>query len=105
MRPLLIKEFYSKGQVNLIVMHSMPHGDMKYIMVNQDHLTKFCVLRPLPAKRAACVAFNLLDVFFLNCGAPAILQSDNGSEFTAQVVSERRPELKIVHGNLSHPHN
>ena len=104
-RPLLTKEFRSRGQVDLIDMQSMPHGDMKFIMVYQDHLTKFCVLRPLPTKRAACVAFNLLDVF-LNFGAPAILQSDNGSEFTAQVVSELRvlwPELKIVHGKPRHP--
>ena len=71
-RPLLSKEFLSRGQVDLIDMQSMPHCEMKFIMVYQDHLTKFCVLRPLPSKRAACVAFNLLEVF-LNFGAPSIL--------------------------------
>ncbi|XP_068233399.1 KRAB-A domain-containing protein 2-like [Palaemon carinicauda] len=56
-------------------------------MVYQCHLTKFVILRPLTSKRAAEVAFHLLDIFLLT-GAPCILQSDNGSEFTAQVVQE-----------------
>ena len=44
----------------------------------QDHFTKFSVLRPLKSKRAAEVAYNLLDIFLL-LGAPHILQSDNPS--------------------------
>ena len=71
----------------------------------QCHLTKFCILRPLTSKRAAEVAFQLLDIFLL-FGAPCILQSDNGSEFTAQVISELKdlwPQLHLVHGKPRHP--
>ncbi|XP_068234281.1 KRAB-A domain-containing protein 2-like [Palaemon carinicauda] len=74
-------------------------------MVYQAHLTKFCVLRPLTSKRAAEVAFQLADIFLL-LGSPVILQSDNGSEFTAQIITELRslwPELSIVHGKSRHP--
>lgn len=74
-------------------------------MVYQDHLTKFCVIRPLTSKRPAEVAFQLLDVFLL-FDAPHILQSDNGTEFTAQVINELKdlwPELVIVHGKPRHP--
>ncbi|XP_041347825.1 uncharacterized protein LOC121367580 [Gigantopelta aegis] len=74
-------------------------------MVYQDHLTKFCVLRPLTSKRAAGVAFQLLDIFLL-LGAPCVLQSDNGSEFTAHVITELKvlwPELVMVHGKPRHP--
>ncbi|XP_068235542.1 KRAB-A domain-containing protein 2-like [Palaemon carinicauda] len=77
----------------------------KWIMVYQDHPTKFCVLRPLTSKRAAEVAFQLADIFLL-LGVPLILQSDNGSEFTAQIITELRslwPELSIVHGKPIHP--
>jgi transposase InsO family protein len=38
--------------------------------------------------------------------APHILQSDNGSEFTAQIISDLKelwPELAIVHGKPCHP--
>ena len=85
-RPILSKYFSSRGQVNLIDMQSMAHLNYKWIMVYQDHLTKFCVLRFLTSKRAAEVAYQLMDVFLL-FGTPTILQSDNGSEFTANIIT------------------
>ena len=51
------------------------------------------------------MAFQLLDIFLL-FGAPAILQSDNGSEFTAQVIRELKElwlQLIMVHGKPRHP--
>ena len=71
-RPILSKDFSSRGQVDLIDMQSMAHMGYKWIMVYQDHLTKFCVLRSLTSKRAAEVAYQLMDVFLL-FGAPTIL--------------------------------
>ncbi|XP_068237119.1 uncharacterized protein [Palaemon carinicauda] len=74
-------------------------------MVYQDHLTKYCILRPSTSKRAAEVAFQLMDIFLM-FGAPQILHSDNGSEFTALVISELKllwPDLLIVHGKPRHP--
>ena len=105
-RPILTKEFSSRGQVDLIDMQSMPSGsNKKWILVYQDHLTKFCILRALTSKRAAEVAFHLLDIFLL-FGAPVVLQSDNGSEFTSQVITELKevwPKLTLVHGKPRHP--
>ena len=62
-------------------------------------------MRPLTSKRAAEVAYQLLDIFLL-LGAPEILQSDNGSEFTAGVITELKllwPDLVMVHGKPRHP--
>jgi hypothetical protein len=59
----------------------------------------------LKSKRAADVAYNLPDIFFL-LGAPHILQSDNGREFTANIITELRSlwqELVLVHGRPRHP--
>lgn len=47
-----------------------------------------------------------LSKIFFAWGAPAILQSDNGREFVAQVVIDlvsRWPHCKIVHGRPRHP--
>ncbi|XP_064112756.1 KRAB-A domain-containing protein 2-like [Macrobrachium nipponense] len=55
-RPILTKNFGSRSQVDLVDMQAMKQGNYKWIMVYQDHLTKFCVLRPLTSKRAAEVA-------------------------------------------------
>ena len=65
-------------------------------------MTKFIVLCPLTSKR---VAHQLLDIFLL-MGAPSILQSDNGSEFIAEVIRELKvvwPRLVMVHGKPRHP--
>ena len=46
-----------------------------------------------------------MDIFLL-LGAPQILQSDNGSEFTASVITELKvlwPDLLMVHGKPRHP--
>ena len=87
-RPILSHDFGSHSQVDLIDMQSSSHkSQYRWIMVYQCQLTKFCVLRALTSKRAAEVAFQLLDIFLL-FGAPCILQSDNGSEFTAEVIRE-----------------
>ena len=62
-------------------------------------------MRPLKSKRAAEVAFELLKVP-LEFGAPHILQSDQGREFTADVIKELMdlwPDAKIVHGRPRHP--
>ena len=104
-RPLLTTNYGSRGQVDLIDMQSMPNGQYKWILVYQDHLTKYCILRPITSKRAAEVAFQLMDIFLL-FGSPQILQSDNGSEFTASVITELKllwPDLLMVHGKPRHP--
>ena len=101
-KPLLSKDFNSRGQVDLVYMQSMRDGD---ILHYQDHLTKFAVLRPLTSKLAAEVGFQLLDIFLL-FGAPHILQSDNGREFTANIIKELKdmwPDCTLVHGKPRHP--
>ena len=86
-KPILSKEFNSRGQVDLMDFQSNSDGNYKFLMVYQDHLTKLCNIRALTSKHASEVTFNLIEVFTL-FGAPHILQSDNGREFTALVISE-----------------
>ncbi|GFW08979.1 KRAB-A domain-containing protein 2 [Trichonephila clavipes] len=104
-KPMMSYELYSKYQVDLIDLQSNKDGEYKFIMVYQDHLTKFVQLRPLKIKRAEEVAYHVLSIFLI-FGAPAILQSDNGREFSNQVISEMcalwKDSYKIVHGKLRH---
>lgn len=103
-KPILHSEMNSRCQVDLIDFQTQPDGKFKFIMVYQDHLTKFILLRPLESKRAEEVAYHLNDIF-LTFGAPCILQSDNGREFVNRVILEMTslwPELKIVHGKPRH---
>ncbi|KAK4321405.1 hypothetical protein Pmani_007775 [Petrolisthes manimaculis] len=57
-------------------------------------------LRALQTKTAEEVAFHLVDIF-CDKGAPHILQSDNGREFSNKLIKEvlfMWPECKLVHG-------
>ncbi|XP_039113481.1 SCAN domain-containing protein 3 isoform X1 [Hyaena hyaena] len=95
-----IKEVNSRCQVDLIDMQLNPDGEYKFIMHYQDLRTKLSFLRSLKSKRPKEVAHALLDIFTI-IGAPSVLQSDSGREFSSQIVNELSniwPELKIVHG-------
>ncbi|XP_076383741.1 uncharacterized protein LOC143260987 [Megalopta genalis] len=103
-KPMVSSELNSRCQVDLIDLQSNRSGEYKFIMVYQDHLTKFVQLRPLKTKKAEEVAHHVLSIF-LTFGAPAVLQSDNGKEFSNQVISEICAvwkDVKIVHGKPRH---
>jgi hypothetical protein len=38
-KPIVSKEFNSRGQMDLIDMQSLSYNDYRYIMVYQDHMT------------------------------------------------------------------
>ena len=62
-KPILSADFNPRGQVDLVDFQSVPDNEYTWIMHYQDHFTKFSVLRPLKYKKAAEVAYNLLDTF------------------------------------------
>lgn len=103
-KPLLFKELNARGQVDLIDYQSQSDGDYRFVMVYQDHLTKFVVLKALTSKKAKEVAQNLIPIFTF-MGAPSVLQSDNGREFVNEVITNLKelwPSLNIVHGAPRH---
>lgn len=51
-KPILHTEMNSRCQVDLIDLQSQADNQYKFIMVYQDHLTKFVLLRPLTSQRA-----------------------------------------------------
>ena len=70
---------------------------MDHVRMYQDSLTKLRVLRPVKSQRPTEAAAQLIDIFPLS---GSILQSDNGTEFTAHVILESKdfwPALVMVH--------
>ena len=86
-KPMVFRDMNSRGQVDLIDMQNQADGEFKWILVYQDHLTMFVQLHATKSKRAADVAYHLLNIFCI-FGAPAILQSDNGREFASSIITE-----------------
>lgn len=103
-KPILSKEMNSRAQMDLIDMQSKSVNDFRFIMVYQDHLTKFCSLRALKRKEAEEVAMTLVEIWS-TFGAPVILHSDNGREFKNKVTASLTklwPGMKVVHGKPRH---
>ena len=104
-KPIISECFNSRMQIDLVDMQSMPDGEFKWILNAQDHLTKFCHLRPLRAKSAKEVSWALFKIF-CRFGAPVVLQSDNGKEFRNEVIrnlTQLWPGMKMVHGKARKP--
>ena len=112
-KPISSSRFLSRCQVDLIDFRDMSEEHNKseagnpfhWLLVYQDHFTKFIRLRPLKTKCAKEVA-DVLEDIFCELGIPHILQSDNGREFKNDIlftlVNEHRPDTKIIHGKPRH---
>ncbi|XP_045498460.1 KRAB-A domain-containing protein 2-like [Colias croceus] len=104
-KPIASRDFNLRGEVDLVDFQYCPDGEFNWLLNYQDNATKFLNLRPLKTKRASEVASELLKIFLV-FGAPYILQSDNGREFTANVTKELNlfwPDCKIVYENSRCP--
>ncbi|XP_049874566.1 KRAB-A domain-containing protein 2-like [Pectinophora gossypiella] len=104
-KPLISDDFNRRGQIDLVDFQTSPDQEYEWLLQYQDHLTKFCFLRPLKSKQAKEVAIEILKIF-LEVGCPHILQSDNGREFTASVLKEivsLWPACKIINGRPRYP--
>lgn len=56
---MVFEHFNSRCQIDLDDFQSQPDQNFKFICVYQDHLTEFCILKPLISKRAEQVAYVL----------------------------------------------
>lgn len=107
-KPIQSADFASRGQVDLIDLQNTDDVNRPYsfLLVYQDHHTKFVVLRPLTSKSSDEVSKTLCEIFCL-IGSPHILQSDNGKEFKnvdlAAMIRDIWPDCKIIHGKPRHP--
>ena len=108
-KPISSSSYLSRGQIDLIDFSTIfpeQNQPYKWLLVYQDHFTKFVRLRALINKTAEEVAEALID-FFSDMGAPLILQSDNGREFKNKhlfkVLNDNFPSTRIIHGKPRHP--
>ena len=51
-KAITFTEMNSRAQADIINMQSQPDRDLKWIILYQDHLTKFVPFRPVKSKRA-----------------------------------------------------
>ena len=86
-RPIISLGLMQKIQMDLIDFSSRADQDFKYILHVRDHFSKLSWAFLLKSKCAAEVATHLSKVFCM-FGPARILQSDNGQEINAKVITE-----------------
>jgi len=77
--------------------------DAKVVLWLSKEMTTSSDIVKIP-QTAEEVAYQLMDIFCL-FGAPFILQSDNGREFTNNIIqnlADKWPGMKLVHGKPRH---
>ena len=105
-------DFGERGQADLIDIRKLllEKGvrDRKYsfVLVYQDHFTKFCFLRGLRKKNTTSVIDAFSHIFSI-IGAPRLLQTDNGGEFVGKAVCQYMesswPDVTLIRGSPYHP--
>ena len=105
-RPIVSREYGSRGQADLIDVRVFGTKNCSFILNYQDNLTRFCVLRPLVDKSSMSVLRNLIEIFNL-LGAPRCLHTDNGGEFRGKELTSTLkkywPELTLIRGKPYNP--
>ena len=72
---------------DLIVELPTSHYNNKNILVMVDHLTAWPIAKAIPNKEATTVANAIFKKLILEHGAPEVLLSDDGKEFTNDTLA------------------
>ncbi|CAF1150067.1 unnamed protein product [Didymodactylos carnosus] len=97
--------FMTRVQIDLIDLRTRPDKQFNWILHCRDHFSKYSWAFALPTKEAHYVLEKLQQLFY-QFGPCRILQSDNGREFTAQIIKDLMKTwtgLTIVNGRPRHP--
>ena len=78
---------FGKVSIDLIVDLPVSHHGNKHILVMVDHLTSWPIATVIPDKEAITVANAIHKDLILQHGAPEILLSDNGKEFSNDTLA------------------
>ena len=107
MVPIVSRAPWKHIQIDLIDFHDFAESNdgFAWLLTCICTFSKFLIAVPMKNKEATTVATHLLKDVFRILGPPATLQSDNGREFVADVVSQVCHTLGITikHGRPRHP--
>ncbi|KAL4135091.1 hypothetical protein QTP88_006747 [Uroleucon formosanum] len=73
----------------------MPSRDFRYILVATCRVTKYCVAKACRNVDAKSTIVFLLDFLLLSYGAMKVVRSDDGTHFTAKVISDILTALNL----------
>jgi hypothetical protein len=107
MIPVISTAPWQHIQIDLVDFHDFAdvNDGFAWLLTCVCTFSKFLVAVPMRNKQAVTVATHLIKDVFKILGPPVILQSDNGKEFVAQLITQicNTLNIKIKHGRARHP--
>ena len=68
----------------------------QYILSMEDGFSRFISLAPLKSKHSEEVIQALLERYISRFGCPLVIHSDNGKEFTNQLLAKLLAQLEVA---------
>ena len=97
LHPIKVGQPFDHIVIDLIGPCKITQQNNRYIVTAIDYLTKWPEAKAIPNKEAATVAKFIFEEIICRHGCPKILQSDQGTEFTAQIIEELTSKFGIQH--------
>ena len=104
LHPIKVGQPFDKIVIDLVGPCKVTKKRNRYIAVAIDPLTKWPEAKAIPNKEASIIAKFIFEEIICRYGCPKELQSDQETEFTAQVIEELITQFRIKHKFLSPYH-
>ena len=72
----------------------------KYLFVAIDYFSRYCILQPIPNKKAETIATTIINQIICNYSTPHTIITDQGSEYVNQIMSELCNQFSIKKVNI-----
>ena len=98
-------EAFEKIEIDIVGPLPETEHNNKYILTIQDNLTKYSDAIPLKNTQSTTIALAFAEHFISRFGCPQIIHTDQGSDFTSQVMSTfcKIFKIKQIKSTAFHP--
>ena len=97
LHPIKVGQPFDHIVIDLIGLNQITQQNNRYIIMAIDYLTKWPEAKAVPTKEATEVAKFIFEEIICRHGCPKIIQSDQGTEFTASIIAELTSKFNIQH--------
>ena len=97
LHPIKVGQPFDHIVIDLIGPNKITQNNNRYIITAIDYLTKWPEAKAVPTKEATEVAKFIFEEIICRHGCPKIIQSDQGTEFTNNIIKELTQRFNIQH--------
>jgi len=97
LHPIKVGQSFDHIVIDLIGPNQITQQNNRYIITAIDYLTKWPEAKAIPTKEATEVAKFIFEEIICRHGCLKIIQSNQGTKFTASIIAELTSKFNIQH--------